>query len=91
MKASSFKYEYLGSSKEVAANRSVFGEAVNSVLDTLSPEEAAKKVLVIDSEPRTTGELSPLLKLSDRRLGGFNWFEGHPSKAPRSFPVVRHY
>ena len=50
IKPSSLKYEYLGSSKEVAANRSVFGEAVNSVLDTLSKEEAAKKVLVIDSE-----------------------------------------
>lgn len=50
IKPNSFKYEYLGSSKEVAANRAVFGEAVNAVLDTMSKEEAAKKVLVIDSK-----------------------------------------
>ena len=42
-------YLYIGSSKEVGANRVVFGEAVNMVLDTLSKEEAAKKVMVIDS------------------------------------------
>lgn len=40
---------FQGSTKEVGANRVVFGEAVNLVLDTLSKEEAAKKVLVIDS------------------------------------------
>ena len=50
IKPNAFKYEYLGSSKDLAANRAVFGEAVNSVLDTLSKEEAAKKVLVIDSK-----------------------------------------
>lgn len=50
IKPSASKYEYLGSSTDVAANRAVFGEAVNSVLDTMSKEEAAKKVLVIDSE-----------------------------------------
>ena len=43
-------YLYVGSTKEVGANRVVFGEAVNLVLDTLSKEEAAKKVMVIDSE-----------------------------------------
>lgn len=42
-------YLYIGSTKEVGANRVVFGEAVNSVLDGLSKEEAAKKVMVIDS------------------------------------------
>jgi len=42
-------YLYVGSSKEVGANRVVFGEAVNMVLDTLSKEEAAEKVMVIDS------------------------------------------
>lgn len=40
---------YQGSTKETGANRVVFGEAVNKVLDTLSREEAAKKVMVIDS------------------------------------------
>jgi len=40
---------YTGSTKEVGANRVVFGEAVNMVLDGLSKEEAAKKVMVIDS------------------------------------------
>ena len=42
-------YLYVGSSKELGANRVVFGEAVNTVLDKLSKEEAAKKVMVIDS------------------------------------------
>ena len=50
IKPSTSKREYLGSSKDVAANRAIFGEAVNSVLDTLSKEEAARKVLVIDSK-----------------------------------------
>jgi hypothetical protein len=58
IKPNSSKYEYLGSSKDLAANRAVFGEAVNSVLDTLSREEAAKKVLVIDSEFDAGDELS---------------------------------
>lgn len=44
-------YLYIGSTKEVGANRVIFGEAVNGVLDKLSKEEAAKKVMVIDSEP----------------------------------------
>lgn len=43
-------YLYIGSTKEVGANRVVFGEAVNLVLDKLSREEAAKKVMVIDSD-----------------------------------------
>jgi len=69
IKPSAFQYEYLGSSKEVAANRAVFGEAVNLVLDNLSKEEASKKVLVVDSKfgtrsgardyflPSSTGDL----------------------------------
>ncbi|TFK35604.1 transketolase [Crucibulum laeve] len=43
-------YLYIGTTKEVGANRVVFGEAVNMVLDKLSKEEAAKKVMVIDSD-----------------------------------------
>lgn len=43
-------YLYTGSTKEVGANRVVFGEAVNLVLDGLSKEEAAKKVMVIDTD-----------------------------------------
>ncbi|KAI0787801.1 transketolase [Fomes fomentarius] len=43
-------YLYIGSTKELGANRVVFGESVNLVLDTLSKEEAAKKVMVIDSD-----------------------------------------
>lgn len=46
---------FQGSTKEVGANRVVFGEAVNLVLDTLSKEEAAKKVLVIDSMSTVPG------------------------------------
>lgn len=42
-------YLYIGSTKEVGANRVLFGEAVNAILDGLSKEEAAKKVMVIDS------------------------------------------
>ena len=42
-------YQYMGSTKELVANRVVFGEAVSAVLDNLSKEEAAKKVMVIDS------------------------------------------
>jgi hypothetical protein len=42
-------YLYIGSTKELGANRVVFGEAVCAVLDKLSKEEAAKKVMVIDS------------------------------------------
>ena len=49
IKPRSNPYLYIGSSKEVGANRVVFGEAVNIVLDGLSKEEAAKKVMVIDS------------------------------------------
>ncbi|TFK22745.1 transketolase [Coprinopsis marcescibilis] len=43
-------YLYIGSSKEVGANRILFGEAVNMVLDTMSKEEAVSKVMVIDSD-----------------------------------------
>jgi transketolase C-terminal domain/subunit len=50
IKPSSIPYLYIGSTKEVGANRVVFGEAVNLVLDKLSKEEAAKKVMVIDSD-----------------------------------------
>ena len=50
IKPSAVPYLYIGSTKEVGANRVVFGEAVNLVLDKLTKEEAAKKVMVIDSE-----------------------------------------
>ena len=43
-------YLYIGSTKENAATRVQFGESVSSVLDGLSKEEAAKKVMVIDSQ-----------------------------------------
>ena len=42
-------YLYIGSTKELGANRVIFGEAVNGVLDKMDKEEAAKKVMVIDS------------------------------------------
>ena len=50
IKAAASPYLYSGSTKDVGANRVVFGEAVNLVLDGLSKEEAANKVMVIDSE-----------------------------------------
>jgi len=43
-------YLYIGSSKEVGANRVIFGEAVNQVLDGLDKEDAKKRVMVIDSD-----------------------------------------
>ncbi len=49
-KATPYSYTYQGSSEKVGANRVVFGDAVNLVLDQFSPEENAKKVMVIDSE-----------------------------------------
>ncbi|KAJ5087979.1 hypothetical protein N7456_011595 [Penicillium angulare] len=50
IKGRSNPYKYLGSSQDKGANRSIFGEAVNSILDGLSKEEAAKRVMVIDSD-----------------------------------------
>jgi hypothetical protein len=50
MKPTSNPYIHIGSTKEVEANRVVFGDAVNLVLDGLSKEAAAKKVMVIDSD-----------------------------------------
>jgi hypothetical protein len=49
IKPYAFPYLYVGSTKELGANRVIFGEAVNLVLDKLGKEEAAKKVMVIDS------------------------------------------
>jgi hypothetical protein len=51
MKAVDQAYLHIGSTSERGANRVVFGEAVNLVLDKLSKEEAAAKVMVIDSAP----------------------------------------
>ncbi|KAJ7214041.1 transketolase [Mycena pura] len=50
MKAVDQAYLHLGSTKERDANRVKFGDAVNLVLDKLSKEEAAAKVMVIDSD-----------------------------------------
>jgi hypothetical protein len=49
IKPASVSYQYVGSTRETNANRVVFGEAVSTVLDGLSKEEAARKVMVIDS------------------------------------------
>ena len=49
IKPTSVPYLYVGSTRETNANRVVFGEAVSAVLDGLSREEAARKVMVIDS------------------------------------------
>lgn len=50
IKAIAQPYLHVGSTKEVGANRVVFGQAVNIVLDGLSKEEAQKRVMVIDSD-----------------------------------------
>lgn len=49
IKPSALPYLYIGSTKENGANRVIFGEAVNGVLDKIGKEVAAKKVMVIDS------------------------------------------
>lgn len=49
IKPGSVPYLYVGSTRDLNANRVVFGEAVSSVLDGLSRDEAARKVMVIDS------------------------------------------
>jgi len=46
-------YLHVGSSKDRGANRVEFGEAVCRVLDKIGKEEAAKKVMVIDSMEKT--------------------------------------
>ncbi|PSR74242.1 hypothetical protein PHLCEN_2v9986 [Hermanssonia centrifuga] len=50
IKPNAVPYLYIGSTKEVGATRVIFGEAVNQVLDKISKEEAAAKVMVIDSD-----------------------------------------
>ncbi|KAJ5091503.1 hypothetical protein NUU61_006373 [Penicillium alfredii] len=50
IKPRSNPHQYQGSSKDKGANRSIFGEAVNAVLDGLSKEEATRRVMVIDSD-----------------------------------------
>lgn len=51
IKPSSNPHQYIGSTKDKGSNRNIFGEAVNSVLDDLSgKEEAARRVMVIDSD-----------------------------------------
>ncbi len=83
-------FSYIGSTKETGANRAIFGDAVNLVLDGLSKEEAAKKVMVIDSMFRSTF-YSVLDSCSYRRLGGVNGFESHPPKASRGLrPIWYH-
>ncbi|KAJ5151152.1 uncharacterized protein N7482_010404 [Penicillium canariense] len=50
IKARSNPHQYQGSTKDKGANRAIFGEAVNSILDGLSKEDAARRVMVIDSD-----------------------------------------
>jgi len=50
IKPGSNPHQYQGSTRDKGANRAIFGEAVNSVLDGLSKEEAARRVMVIDSD-----------------------------------------
>ena len=52
-------YLCIGSTKEVGANRVVFGEAVNLVLDTLTKQEAASKVMVIDCRSNPSSSKPP--------------------------------
>jgi transketolase len=58
----SLAYLYTGSTTDKFANRVVFGEAVVSVLKDLSPEEAKKRVRVIDSDLEGSTGLSVIHK-----------------------------
>lgn len=49
IKPTSISYIHMGSTIDKGANRVEFGEAVSRVLDKIGKEEAAKKVMVIDS------------------------------------------
>ncbi|KAF7796015.1 hypothetical protein EIP86_007184 [Pleurotus ostreatoroseus] len=50
IKPNAVPYLYIGSTKENGATRAIFGDSVNLVLDKIGKEEAAKKVMVIDSD-----------------------------------------
>ena len=50
IKGRSNPHTYAGSSKDKGSNRNIFGDAVNGILDGLSKEEAARRVMVIDSD-----------------------------------------
>lgn len=50
IKPGSNPYLFVGSTKEREAGRVQFGESVSKVLDKISREEAARKVVVIDSD-----------------------------------------
>lgn len=43
-------YTYMGSTKEVGANRNIFGDTVVSVLESMSDQERKDKVLCIDND-----------------------------------------
>lgn len=83
-------YTYRGVTKELGANRVVFGEAVNTVLDKLSKEEAAEKVVVIDCTFHLFPFCAPLT-LPSSRSRGLNRSQGHPPKTPRGFCSLRYH
>lgn len=58
----SLPYLYTGSSKKIAANRVIFGEAVVTVLEGLSKEEAKERILVVDSDLEGSTGLSVIHK-----------------------------
>jgi transketolase len=58
----SLAYLYTGSTQEKFANRVIFGEAVVSVIEALSKEEAKRRVLVIDSDLEGSTGLSAIHK-----------------------------
>lgn len=58
----SMAYLYVGSTQEKIANRVVFGEAVVTVLEKLSKEEAKERVLVVDSDLEGSTGLSVIHK-----------------------------
>jgi transketolase len=62
IKPVSDRYLYIGSTKEKGSNRVEFGESVSAVLDKLGKEEAAKKVMVIDSDLEGSTGLSVIHK-----------------------------
>ena len=75
-------YVYVGSTKENVATRAQFGDSVVKVLDAIGKEEAAKKVMVIDSKWMNITRGIMVSWMLCRRLGGFHWPESHSPEAP---------
>ncbi|PBK74571.1 hypothetical protein ARMSODRAFT_1055124 [Armillaria solidipes] len=80
-------FSYIGSTKDTSANRAIFGKAVNLVLDGLSKEEAAKKVMVINNNMLHFG-INFLF--ADNSLSDVKSFRYFPTDPAQMIAVVKH-